>query len=175
MRETTKITNLLRARRDGGHKNEKISFMCNTRISRISMLVGVLFSMGCESEQPLVEKEPELTLYSLALYVVDEETGEIVPEINESNFEFSHAATIHSNPASRSSWRMSASQEGMVFAVWIGPVGDRKGVIVKARGYEPLTVLPEDGGSWQRASMGPTLRPQLRTVKMKKTQVSDSE
>ena len=104
----------------------------------IVLLLGVFSVIACKPQAPVADgaAEPELTLYSLALHVVDAETGEAVPKITEANFAHSDDAAEHTNLATKASRRIVASQEGIVLASWIGPVGGAKGLTIQAEGYE---------------------------------------
>lgn len=146
-------------------------------IHSICLLSGILFTMGCGPEKTAADapKEPELTLYSLALHVVDEQTGEVVPKITSANFALSDAAASHSNAASKASRRIVASQEGIVIASWIGPIGGAKGLVIEAEGYEPITIAPDHDGHLSSNKIGPNLSKYLRTVKMKKIQGEQEE
>ena len=146
-------------------------------IYHIALILGFFSVMACKPSGPVsqVPDEPEVTLYSLALHVVDAETGEAVPKITEANFAHSDDAASHTNLATKASRRIVASQEGIVLASWIGPIGGAKGLTIQAEGYEPITVAPENTSHVGSNKIGPKLEKYLRTVKMKKVQTGDEE
>ena len=151
--------------------------MINKFISSCCLLLGVLFALSCKPQAPVSAgaDEPELTLYSLALNVVDAETREIVPKISEVNFVVSEAAESHTSLATKASRRIVASKEGIVLASWIGPMGGSEGITIEAEGYETMTVAPENDGHLGSNKNSFTLKQSLRTVKMKKIQSEEEK